>query len=513
MSRWRVVLLASLIAAPLVFLTSVGMYFLWQRGWAFYTWWPMAACLGAAYLLGWYWQRQQRLLGPPVETPPRHWTERDQQAWKLVEARATGASKLDPAKLSELQFYVDTGKELAQELSRSYHPQAADPIGALTIPEILAVIELAAHDMAELVDRYLPGGHLLSVNNWRQARQAAEWYQTASNIYWLVSALFAPINTGLRYAAAQVGLSRPLQMLQQDLLVWFYTAYLHRLGTYLIDLNSGRLRIGARRYRALVQGQSADGQPPPEEAEPADQIRRVTLTLLGQVKAGKSSVVNALLGEQRALADVLPATQEIARYELQPSGIPTRLVLLDTVGYGHAGPKEDQLKATQEAAQQSDLLLLVLHARNPARRADAELLQALQHWKATYPDLKMPPILAVLTHIDLLSPALEWSPPYNWQQPQRPKEVQMHQALEAVREQLGGNLVGVVPICASPGKVYGVEEWLLPALVELLDEGHAVALLRCLRAEADAGKIRKVFYQLSAAGKQLVRALWQSSQQ
>ena len=48
----------------------------------------------------------------------------------------------------------------------------------------------------------------------------------------------------------------------------------------------------------------------------------------------------------------------------------------------------------------------------------------------------MPPVLAVMTHIDLLSPALEWAPPYNWQEPERPKERQIQEALTAVREQL-----------------------------------------------------------------------------
>ena len=38
--------------------------------------------------------------------------------------------------------------------------------------------------------------------------------------------------------------------------------------------------------------------------------------------------------------------------------------------------------------------------------------------------------------------------------------------------------------------------------MELLDEARAVALLRCLKAEADARKIRKVFGQLLAAGKE-----------
>jgi predicted GTPase len=223
---------------------------------------------------------------------------------------------------------------------------------------------------------------------------------------------------------------------------------------------------------------------------------------MGQVKAGKSTVVNALLGEQRAKTDVLPETSEVTRYELQPEGIPTRLVLLDTVGYGHTGPKEDQVRATREAAQQSDLLLLVLHARNPARQADLTMLRQLSNWFAARQDLKMPRVLAVLTHIDLLSPAMDWSPPYDWERPQRPKEKAIDAAVAAVREQLGEYLVGVVPVCAAAGKVYGVEEWLLPALAELLDEAQAVGLLRVLRLELDAEKVRKVFRQLKDVAKE-----------
>jgi 50S ribosomal subunit-associated GTPase HflX len=129
-----------------------------------------------------------------------------------------------------------------------------------------------------------------------------------------------------------------------------------------------------------------------------------------------------LLGEQRAKTDVLPMTAEITQYQLQPAGVPTRFVLLDTVGYGHEGPNADQRRATEEAARQSDLLLLVMHARNPARQADVDLLRDLRAWFAARPDLRMPPILGVLTHIDLLSPAMEWAPPYDWQEPKRAKE-------------------------------------------------------------------------------------------
>jgi uncharacterized protein len=513
--RWRLILLASLVAAPVLFLVGYGAYQLWWSGWSSWAWWPMSACLALAYLLGWHWQRRNRLLQVDF-TPSLHWTDRDREAWRLIEARAKAGSKLAPERLGAVPLYVETAQEMAMELARFYHPRSDDPIGALTIPEILAVVELASHDLAEMVDQYLPGGHLLTVNHWRQAKNLSDWYQTANTVYWLIAGLFSPVNTGLRFAASQAGLSRPLQMLQENLLVWFYTAYVHRLGTYLIDLNSGRLRVGAPRYRQLLQQHAGlpalaagDGKAQPAEPDAADLVRRVTLTVMGQVKAGKSSLINAFLGEQRAHTDVVPATAEITRYELQPEGIPTRLVLLDTVGYGHTGPKQDQLRATEEAARQSDLLLLVMHATNPGRQADLEMLQALRQWFDTQPDLKMPPVLGVLTHIDLLRPSLEWSPPYDWQNPKRPKEHQIDQAVAAAREQLGRYLVGVVPVCAAVQKVHGVEEWLLPALAELLDQAHAVALLRCLRAEADTGKVRKVFYQLLAAGKGLVKALWQ----
>src|SRR5262249_51244040 len=249
-----------------------------------------------------------------------------------------------------------------------------------------------------------------------------------SKLYWLISAVFSPVNTGVRYLTTQVGMSRPFQLLQQNLIAWFVTAYIHRLGTYLIDLNSGRLRVGARRFRelreSLTLNQAAPAPPPPdaEPADSADRVRQVGLAVVGQVKAGKSSLINALLGERRALADVLPATDAVTRYELQPPGIPTRLVLFDTVGYGHEGPREDQVRSTLEAARQADLVLLVCHARNPARQADLDMLRRLRAWFAAHPELKMPPILGVLTHIDLLTPAMEWAPPYDWTEPRRPKE-------------------------------------------------------------------------------------------
>lgn len=516
LSRWRLIVLGLLFLAPFAVLVGYAFYELYLKGWSLYAGLIMIFSLSIGYYLAWHWQARKKILNVDFEDIELHWTERDHEAWKVVEGRAKKVTELDPDKLVDFNFYSQSAQEMALEVSRVYHPKAKDPVASLTIPEILAVIELASHDLAEMVQKYLPGGHLLTVQDWKRAKQAADWYQTASHVYWGVSAIFAPYSTAMRYLASQVGVSTPMQMLQQNLLQWFYTAFVHRLGTYLIDLNSGRLRVGAERYRQLTKGlaekeaktEQATAAAATENEVPTAPTAPVTITLMGQVKAGKSSLVNALVGEERAKTSVLPTTEDITKYEFKLDEDTLPLVVQDTVGYGHEGPKGDQLKATKNAARNSDLLLLVLHGRNPARQADLELLTQLKEWYDKNPTLKIPPILAVVTHIDLLSPAMEWDPPYNWQKPSRPKEQNIEQSVAAVKEQLGKYLAGAVPVCTATGKVYGVEEFLLPAVANTLDQGRAVAMLRTLHSEVDMKKIRKVFDQALAGGKELIKALW-----
>lgn len=506
MSRWRIGVVVVLILLPFIALAMMGSWYLWTEGLTLWVWLPLSLLIGAGSLLGWYWQRNHLLLPQPHLEPPAHATERDEKAWKLIEARAQAAGQLDVDILSEPDHYLHTALDLAKDLATFYYPKSADPIAALTIPEILTVIELAARDMHEMVEKYLPGGHLLTVGDWRRARQVSDWYESATLMYWLVAAIISPVSAGTRFAASKVGISQPLRMLQQNLLLWFYTAYLHRLGTYLIELYSGRLRIGAQRYRELVLKERA----PATDAEEAQAVKEehITLLVLGQVKVGKSSFVNALLGEQRAQVDVLPATNQVSRYRLQPKDSKSALEVLDTVGYSHEGPGPDLLNATHDAARNSDLIFMVFHATNPARQADHKQLAELKAWFAARPDLKMPKIVGIVTHIDLLRPAMEWAPPYDWKTPTRPKEQSIASAVKAVEEQFAEYLTAVIPVCTSVGKVFGVEEGVLPVIAARLEEAQVVALLRLLKGENDSGKIRRVYEQTLSAGKVLFGVIW-----
>ena len=67
-----------------------------------------------------------------------------------------------------------------------------------------------------------------------------------------------------------------------------------------------------------------------------------------------------------------------------------------------------------------------------------------------------------------------------------------------------------MPVCTTPGKVYGIEEELIPTIANWIDEVRGVALLRCLKAEADRDRIRRVFTQAATAGKYLAEKAWQS---
>jgi predicted GTPase len=523
MTRARILTLVALVILPVLFLVGAGAYHLWATGWAFWAWWPMGLSLALAYILAWRWQKQIRAR-QSSEPPPLHWTDRDRLAWRSVEERVASSDKIESEKFGEPRFYFDTAQEMAEGMARVYRPDARDPVGIVTVPEILTVIELASHDLNELARTYVPGSHLMTVDHWRTARKAVDWYRQASNVYWVASAVLDPIKTAARYAAATYGMGKPLELFQQNVILWFYAAYVRRVGFYLIELYSGRLKVGAARYRELMaaHGTQPGGPPvvvpapegtvdhrraettapPPAPAKPVV----VSIALIGQVKAGKSSLINALLGERKAATDVLPLTSEVTRYELAAPGVPTHLVLLDTAGYGRAGAAADKLDDTAEAVQSSDLLLLVTHARNPARKADVDFYARLRQWFVERPHLRFPPVLVVLTHVDLLTPAMEWSPPYDWLRGQRPKERSMAESVLAARESFP-DAGGLVPVCTSEGKVWGVADGLVPEVVALLGEAKAVALLRALHAEADEGKVKRVFGQLWAAGRKAVELL------
>jgi uncharacterized protein len=510
MTRLRLIFLTLLFLAPFVVMIGFGGYFLWQAG-IMWVWWPLLASMGLAYLLAWRWTRDRGML-PRTDTPgPNYWTERDRLAWEKVDEKAKSFQSVTLDQISTAQHYADLTVELATEVGQMYNPGADDPFGNLTLPEVLACIELAAADLNGMAQKYVPGVHLIRLKDTRRAQKAYDWYKTGMDVYWAGAVLFEPISAGLRYLASRKALGGLMNRIQDNLILWFHSAFIHQLGRYLIELNSGRLKVGVKSYREILdhhqEPPAASPEPIPPEALGVDSppvTKPITLAVLGQVKAGKSSLANQLLGKHVATVDRLPVPGG-TRYEMTlPGG--QAVSLLDTSGYGERVSDED-FAAAVEASRDADLILVVTPATSPGRKADVDLLDRLQEWFAGKPHLRMPPVVVVVNQVDLLSPKSEWNPPYDWKAGTGMKETNIRDCVEAVKEQIGTRASTVVPICAREGEAFGFVDGVVPALVAHLDHARGAAILKAFETEAGARPIGKVFEQVGNVAQVAMSAL------
>jgi len=523
--KLRLLLMAVLGSAPVLFLVGAGSYHLWDRGWSFIAYWPMILCWLAAYGLAWYTTRTWR--SPKLKTKvatPEWWTDRDQQAWAVVEAEVQTIKPVDPDRFTELTFYAEQTESLALKVARVYSPNSSDPFSHFTMPEVLACGELVTHDLTKLVGDYLPGSHMLTLGDLRRIGETVQgvnkYYPWVRNLYWAATAIINPasaLNVAAQVAMAKGAMGPTQSRIKENVLVWLQAAFLRQLGRHLIELNSGRLKVGAKRYLELLNEKMspashvppAGGEALPDSPMTEHNLSATTIVvaLVGPVKAGKSSLVNALLGEAHAAVDIAPLTAGQKRYLLKR---PDRssLMLIDTQGFGQDGATPEDVAVAVAAVGTADLVLLVLPARSAARAPEVEFLDGVRAGVAATPHHKMPPLILALTQIDLLRPAMEWEPPYDFVGGTRPKEVNTREAVAAVDELFAGKTSAIVPVCTAPGKVTGVEDDLTAAIAVRLGEARGVGFLRALHSEADLERTKKVFQQVGKLGGQALRLFW-----
>jgi predicted GTPase len=515
MTRLRIILLVLLFLMPFLVLMGLGAWYM-KEAHILWVWWPLLSCMGLAYLLAWRWTRRNNGVLPPVDRPPPgYWTDRDKLAWERVEAKARSYETVTLDQLSNARHFTDLSLELATEVGKVYNPESEDPFDSLTLPEVLACVELASAEMNEMAQKYIPGVHLLRIRDVRRAKTAYGWYKTGQDLYWAGAVLFDPIQAGLRFLASRKALGNLMDRVQSNVILWFHTTFIHELGRYLIELNSGRLKVGVKRYREILAAhqeppveQTAAAEPAAEQSVPVSEAaptpaepatKTITIAVLGAVKAGKSSLANALLEKQSAPVDRLPVPSGI-RYDLVlPGGQPVSL--FDSSGYGEDGVSDADFTAAVEASRDADLILLVTPALVPGRVADVDLLDRLKAWFSEKPHLRMPPVLVVVNQVDLLSPKAEWSPPYQWKTGTRPKEANIRECLEVVREQFGPRAAAIVPTCARHGETFGIVEGLVKEVGTHLDHARGAAILKAFDAAASERPIGQVVDQVGNVAK------------
>jgi GTP-binding protein len=107
-------------------------------------------------------------------------------------------------------------------------------------------------------------------------------------------------------------------------------------------------------------------QLPPAEEKPAEQDAADRLAIMGRPNVGKSSLLNALLGDERALVSPMPGTtRDPVDTELTFDGVP--VVLIDTAGIRKKSSSRDRLERYSllrgiNAMERADTVLLVIDA-------------------------------------------------------------------------------------------------------------------------------------------------------
>jgi predicted GTPase len=496
-------LLAVVLAVlPHLLVYAAGFGFLVQSE-LLWTWGVVATTLTLA---GWYLIRITRASTPSPELrvePEWSWPPSGHSAWREVEAIADRVRNEDlPLDRPEPMWAVL--REVLDTVARHYHPDSKSAVLQVPVPHVLRIVELVACDLRQAFSERVPGANVLTVNDFLRIRWIAGLTHQIYLMYRLTMLGFNPVSELLRELRG-VAMGRVVRSSRRELKRSAVGFCVRKAGYYAIELYSGHLaleEIESGSYRTRKSQKDVD-RAEAIQRRLADEPLRVLV--VGQVKSGKSSLINALFGDLRAAVDVLPRTRSTEPYILQRDGIP-QAIIVDTAGYEATDQDRRFVEDLRSDILQADLLLVVCSALSAARNADRQLLDAIRAVHQQDPHRIMPATIFAVSHIDQLRPLGRWDPPYNLAQPHGAKAERIAAAVQTVLEDLAFQPDGiVVPVCLKEGMVYNVEESLVPAMIGRLPQAQRAKCLRCLQAVHDEEYWRRLWEQSIRSGRLVLK--------
>jgi tRNA modification GTPase len=137
----------------------------------------------------------------------------------------------------------------------------------------------------------------------------------------------------------------------------------------------------------------------------------VRTAIVGRPNAGKSSLLNQLLGEERAIVTPVPGTtRDTIEETVNIQGVP--FVLVDTAGIRESRDEVESLgiQRSRRALEQADLVLLVMDSSEPLTEIDMRMLAEVGERTtvlvANKNDLPLKADLSVVPHTPLFISAL-----------------------------------------------------------------------------------------------------------
>jgi tRNA modification GTPase len=133
----------------------------------------------------------------------------------------------------------------------------------------------------------------------------------------------------------------------------------------------------------------------------------IQTVIVGRVNAGKSSLLNRLLNEERAIVTAVPGTtRDVIESNLSIGGIPIKL--MDTAGLRDVSDEVEQagIRLTRQKMGEADLVLMVVDQSRPLDRDDMEMIRQARGKKGVVVLNKtdLPSVLAHETRDKAFSP-------------------------------------------------------------------------------------------------------------
>ncbi|ADV61646.1 GTP-binding protein HSR1-related protein [Isosphaera pallida ATCC 43644] len=534
-SPWRWLLAGLPLALPTAILITAGFFWLVEHHWI----WPWA--IGSAVLttLGWWglrWLAGRRLrLAAELVQPAPEWCPRGKTAWEAIRRIE---ERIDRGELNVVEpndaapLMLETIRAVAQ----TFHPDSSHPELEVPIPALLKIVERVAADVNAMILSTVPGSHLLTIADLKGLGGLATHGKNAYDLYRLGSFAMNPYRALVREAGNLIS-QQVVWPLIGEAKKSALKYVVRQTGQYAIDLYSGRFDFGvAPEDPALVGTQS---RPTVEAVQTIAARERATLAepfrivLVGTRGAGKSSLVNALAGELKAVADPVRGTKGVVPYRLiltQPENHSPNInpaesqrvsneetaLIYDTAGLneGLGEERSESFLATLEAIRQADAVILVCPANMADRSAERRWIDAARAELAANPARHPIPILVALTKIDLVRPFREWNPPYDLNLPNTTKAQTIRAVVEAVSQDLDLPPERIVPVRLDTRPPYNVREALWPTVWHILDaEGRSNRMSRVMEAFQDERKWSMVWEQTVNAGRVMASAALSAAQQ
>ncbi|MCK5827891.1 tRNA uridine-5-carboxymethylaminomethyl(34) synthesis GTPase MnmE, partial [Candidatus Bipolaricaulota bacterium] len=143
-----------------------------------------------------------------------------------------------------------------------------------------------------------------------------------------------------------------------------------------VEIDYPDLDVAIDALAPRIEACSADAQDLLSKSESGRLIREgLTVAIVGRPNVGKSTLLNALLSEERAIVTPIPGTtRDTIEEDASLGGIPVRWI--DTAGLRDADhPVEvEGVRRTRGAMDRADLLLLLIDASEPRHREDDTVL-------------------------------------------------------------------------------------------------------------------------------------------